>query len=76
MAAVRQRDIRESKADFIFGDCEMLIDKERYQLYTLVDKKGESISFWGIKGLNYPPEDFHVSNMDILLKRRVINKNR
>lgn len=76
MAAVRQRDIRESKADFIFGDCEMLIDKERYQLYTLVDKKGESISFWGIKGLNYPPEDFHVSNMDILLKRRVINNKR
>ena len=54
----------------------MLIDKERYQLYTLVDKKGESISFWGIKGLNYPPEDFHVSNMDILLKRRVINNKR
>lgn len=76
MAAVRKRDIIKGKADFILVDTDSLIDKKRYQLYKLVDKKGKSLEFWGVKGLKYPPEDFHVSDMDVLLKRRVINKNR
>lgn len=74
MAAVRNRDIREGKADFVFTDQEALIDKKRYQQYTLTDSKGKSISFWGVKGLRYPPKNFEVSDMDVLLKRRIIPK--
>lgn len=73
MAAVRNRDIINGRADFIFGNVAALIDKKRYHQYILKDHKGKSISFWGMKGLRYPPKNFRVSNMDVLLKRRVIN---
>lgn len=76
MAEVRYCDIRDNKADFVFGDFDKLIDKNRYQRYNLVDDKGDSISFWGVKGLRYPPKDFSVSDIDVLLKRRVINRVR
>lgn len=73
MAAVRAHDIKDGKADFVFGDVDTIIDKCRYQNYLIMDKKGKSISFWGRKGLHYPPKNFQVSDMDILLKRRVID---
>lgn len=73
MAAVRNQDIKMGKADFVFGDVDALVDKSRYQKYVLSDEKGKSIAFWGRKGVKYPPKDFKVSDMDVLLKRRVIN---
>lgn len=74
MAHGRLHDVRECKADFIFGDYDALIDRNRYQKYVLTDSHGKTISFWGVKGLRYPPKNFKVSDMDVLLKRRVVPK--
>lgn len=73
MRNLRNRDIHDGNADVIFGNVDALVNKKIFQKYTICDDKGKSISFWGRKGLKYPPKDFYVSDMDILLKKRVIN---
>ncbi len=73
MASIRNNDISNGKADFIFSGQTELINKKRYQRYILTDSHGKSVSFWGVKGLRYPPKNFEVSGVDVLLKRRVIN---
>lgn len=73
MALSRREDVKMNKADFVFGDFEDIIDKSHYEKYNLTDKRGTSVSFWGPKGLKYPTDNFCVSDLDILFKKRVIN---
>lgn len=68
----RIEDVKRKHADFVFGNYEDVIDSTFYEKYILTDAKGVSVSFWGLKGLNYPPDDFHISDWDVLIKRKIV----
>lgn len=84
MKQSRKEAIAKHKPDFIFAN---KYDKEEiqqivvagYQYYLTIPVpvySGVGYELYGPKGLKLPPKDFCVSDMDILLKRRIIFHNR